>query len=115
MLFSLTAVVHSGKCMFNSFTIYGVMRTMNVSEGIIASQRGCWRVQVGWHLDFESGLAGIGSASPTIAGITKPMGMGRGFKVALCCPGEPREPLLGQQWLDPSLVRHVWPHLLGIH
>lgn len=80
VLFSLTAVVHSGKCMFNSFTIYGVMRTMNVSEGIIASRRGCWRVQVGWHLDFESGLAGIGSGGPTIAPITKLWGRGGGSK-----------------------------------
>jgi len=91
VLFSLTAVVHSGKCMFNSFTIYGVMRTMNVSEGIIASRRGCWRVQVGWHLDFESGLAGIGSAGPTIAPITKLPGTGRGFKVTPRPPGELQE------------------------
>lgn len=56
------------------------MRTMNVSEGIIASRRGCWRVQVGWHLDFESGLAGIGSGSPTIALRTKLWGWGGGSK-----------------------------------
>lgn len=99
VLFSLTAVVHSGKCMFNSFTIYGVMRTMNVSEGIIASRRGCWRVQVGWHLDFESGLAGIGSGGPTIAPITKLWGWGGGSK-------SPQQPLDGSGWipapLDPS-------------
>lgn len=77
--------------MFNSFTIYGVMRTMNVSEGIIASRRGCWRVQVGWHLDFESGLAGIGSTGPTIAPITKLPGTGRGFKVTPRRPGELQE------------------------
>lgn len=106
VLFSLTAVVHSGKCMFNSFTIYGVMRTMNVSEGIIASRQGCWRVQVGWHLDFESGLAGIGSGGPTMAPITKLWGTGRGFKVTPCCPAELQQPLRGSGWipapLDPS-------------
>lgn len=106
VLFSLTAAVHSGKCMFNSFTIYGVMRTMSVSEGIIASRRGCWRVQVGWHLDFESGLAGIGSAGPTIAPITKLPGMGRGFKVTPCRPGELQEPF-------PGMVAGSQPRLPG--
>lgn len=93
--------------MFNSFTIYGVMRTMNVSEGIIASRRGCWRVQVGWHLDFESGLAGIGSASPTKALITKLPGMGRGFKVTPHCPGEMQEPFAGtaEARSEPSLTQ----------
>lgn len=99
--------------MFNSFTIYGVMRTMNVSEGIIASRRGCWRVQVGWHLDFESGLAGIGSAGPTIAPITKRPGTGRGFKVTPHPSASCRSLSPGWRWPDPSPVRPVWPHLPG--
>lgn len=80
---------------------------MNVSEGIIASRRGCWRVQVGWHLDFESGPAGIGSAGPTIAPITKRPRTGRGFKVTPR-PRESCESLSpGRRWPDPSPVR---PH-----
>lgn len=79
---------------------------MSVSEGIIASRRGCWRVQVGWHLDFESGLAGIGSAGPTIAPITKLPGTGRGFKVTPCRPGELQEPF-------PGMVAGSQPRLPG--
>lgn len=63
-LFSLTAAVHSGKCMFNSFTIYGVMRTMSVSEGIIASRRGAGEFKLVGTWTLNRGRQGLAPPAP---------------------------------------------------
>lgn len=70
VLFSLPAVVHSGKCMFNSFTIHGVMRTMNMSEGIIASPRGAGEFKLVGTWTLNQARLGLATASPTMAPIT---------------------------------------------
>lgn len=110
-LFSLTAAVHSGKCMFNSFTIYGVMRTMSVSEEIIASRRGAgefklvgtWTLNRGWR---RLALPPHNSAGDKAAGDGE--GAGSHPRASRAPTRTPLVPVLGtrqkpQNWPFPNL------------